>query len=73
LRALAAGALYFTEYPGNRIGRMDPTGNLLAEYDVPTPDSVPIQIAAGPKRTIWFTENAANQIGRLRIPKGHHP
>ena len=51
---------------------MDLTGRLTAEYSVPTPDSHPIQIAAGPGGTIWFTENAANQIGRLRIPKAHH-
>jgi hypothetical protein len=45
------------------------TGQLTAESDVPTPDSAPLQVGAGPRRTIWFTHLSANRIGRLRVPK----
>jgi hypothetical protein len=32
---------------------------------VPTAGSAPFQIAAGPDGALWFTENSANQIGRI--------
>lgn len=38
-------------------------------FPVPTADSRPTGIAAGPDGALWFTENSANQIGRI-TPQG---
>ncbi|MGO8948068.1 MAG: Virginiamycin B lyase [Ktedonobacterales bacterium] len=67
------GALWFTEAgvrlpssppnTGNRIGRIT-LGGVITEFTVPTPRSSPEQIAASAS-ALWFTENAANQIGLL--------
>ena len=57
------GNLWFTEESANRIGKMDMSGRLLAEFAIPTANSKPRAIAAGPceDRNLWFTE----QIGRI--------
>ena len=44
------GGIWFAEYNVARIGRMDLSGTVTAEYNVPTPDSRPIQIAVEPGR-----------------------
>src|SRR5207253_1676891 len=56
--------LWFTERNGNRIGKMDPSGTLIAEYPIPTANSYPYSIAAGPGG-LWFTEPNSNKIGRI--------
>ena len=42
---------------------------LANEYSTPTPAAAPLQIAAGPDRTLWFTDSFfspnGNKIGRL--------
>jgi streptogramin lyase len=60
------GHLWFTEFFGSKIGRLDPhTGNIV-EYPTPTANSFPRGITAGfgGDGHIWFTEEAFN-IGRL--------
>ncbi len=47
----------------NRIGRITPTGT-VTEYNIPTSNSGPRVITAGPDGNIWFTECTANKIGR---------
>ena len=49
---------------GNKIGRLTPEGT-LTECPVPTADALPQGIAVGSDGAIWFTEVAANKIGRL--------
>jgi virginiamycin B lyase len=72
------GALWFTEYYANQIGRVTTSG-AISEYRVPTVSAAPNGIAAGPDGALWFTETNANQIGRIatsgavteyRIPTG---
>src|SRR5438874_526111 len=58
------GALYFTEIPGNNIGRIT-TGATVTESTVPTASSFPFGIAAGPDGALWFTEVNGNKIGRI--------
>jgi len=71
------GNLWFTEigdnlhFPGsdhliegNKIGRITPQG-VVTEFPVPTFDSFPDGIAAGPDGALWFTENVGNKIGRI--------
>ena len=59
------GALWFTEYNGNKIGRCT-TAGAITEYNIPTANSAPYGITTGPDGALWFTEsgNAANRIGR---------
>jgi virginiamycin B lyase len=49
---------------GNRIGRITPRGE-ISEFDIPTPDCFPANIAVGPDRQIWFTERNGNKLGRV--------
>jgi streptogramin lyase len=60
----ADGNVWFSEHNGNRIGRISPQG-VLAEFDIPTPDSQPRAIALGADGNIWFGEFAAGKIGRI--------
>jgi virginiamycin B lyase len=63
ITAAADGALWFTQWGSNRIGRITMTGE-VSEYDVPTPGSEPHGIVAGPDGALWFAEEAG-KIGRL--------
>jgi streptogramin lyase len=67
------GNLWVTENNGNRIGQISTDGVLLAEYDVPTPGSLPLGITTGPDGNIWFTEFSGNKLGRLYVytPANH--
>ena len=39
----------------------------VQEFPIPTPNSYPVHIAAGPDGALWFTENAAEQVGRVTV------
>jgi hypothetical protein len=56
--------LWFTEFGGNRIGRIT-TAGVITEYTVPTAASGPSVIAAGPDGALWFSEYDGNKIGRV--------
>ena len=58
------GALWFTEFAGNNIGRITTSG-ALSEYPVPTSLADPEGITAGPDGAPWFTEAASGKIGRI--------
>jgi streptogramin lyase len=58
------GALWFTEYRGNKIGRIT-TAGVITEYPVPTASSYVARISSGPDGTLWFTEPGADKIGRI--------
>jgi parallel beta-helix repeat protein len=49
---------------GGKIGRLTPAG-VLTEFAIPTPESIPVGIAAGPDGNLWFTESGTNQVGRI--------
>ena len=61
------GTVWFTEAAGNRIGRLDPSGN-LGEISVPTVGAGPAGIAVADDGTVWFSELKGNAIGRLDPP-----
>jgi virginiamycin B lyase len=48
----------------NKIGRVTTSGTFTA-FPVPTPNSAPVGITAGPDGVLWFTEGDANKIGRV--------
>lgn len=37
----------------------------IAEYPLPTADSLPYEIATGPDGALWFTEYDGNRIGQI--------
>jgi virginiamycin B lyase len=55
------GALWFTDFNGNKIGRIT-TAGVITEYPVPFS---PGSIATGPDGALWFTGYYANRIGRI--------
>jgi streptogramin lyase len=58
------GAVWFTEFRGNRIGRIT-TAGVVSEFATPTPNSGPLGIAAGPDGALWFAEDSACRVGRI--------
>lgn len=56
------GALWFTEYNSDRIGRIT-TAGVITEYAIP--GSGPYGITAGPDGALWFTEMSSGQVGRI--------
>ena len=60
------GAMWFTEYAGNKIGRITMDG-VVTEFAVPTAGANPAAIATGPDKSMWFTEFTGNKIGRITM------
>jgi streptogramin lyase len=58
------GNLWFTEYGGNNIGRITPSG-VVTEFPVPTRQSEPLGIAPGPDGNLWFADAARNRVWRI--------
>ena len=58
------GALWFTEYTVNNIGRITTSG-VVTECPVPTVNPVLNWITAGPDGALWIAENGGNKIGRI--------
>ena len=57
------GALWFTEYGTNKIGRIT-TAGAITEFALAA-NSEPYHIVAGPDGALWFTEAGTNKIGRI--------
>jgi streptogramin lyase len=58
------GNLWFTEYGGDKIGRITPAG-AITEYPLPQAGSAAIAIAVGPDGNLWFCEEDGNRIGKM--------
>ena len=60
------GALWFTEYNSNRIGRLPATGAQgVVEYPIPSEISRSTSPVAGADGAVWFKELAVHKIGRI--------
>jgi streptogramin lyase len=64
------GRLWFTEYQGNKIGRITTAGAIGAGDEIPLPTSnvPPSGITTGPDGNLWFTETGGgsnSRIGRI--------
>jgi virginiamycin B lyase len=63
--------LWVTEWDGNRIASFSLQDETwLAEYEIPTLDSQPWGLAVDGDGNVWFTETAADKIGRLDLASG---
>lgn len=62
------GNLWFTEWGGNKIGRISPSGS-IAQFPVPISAGQLFGITAGPDNNLWFTEEYDNTIGRITSGK----
>lgn len=58
------GALWFTEFSGNKIGRMT-TGAAVTEFMGLSASASPSEITAGSDGALWFTEPGIAKIGRI--------
>ena len=58
------GNLWFTEFTGNKVGKITPAG-AITEFPIPTASSFPYGITAGPDGNLWFVEDGGNKIGRI--------
>jgi len=55
-------------FAAGKIGRITPDG-VITEFAIPTPNSGPRALAAGPDGNLWFSEFNTSRIGRI-TPKG---
>ena len=58
-----AGALYFTDFGRDQIGRITTSGQ-ITQFNLPVGRG-PNQIVAAPDGNLYFTESASSRIGRL--------
>src|SRR5579863_8693356 len=56
--------VYFTEFAGNKIGRITQAG-VITEFPIPTADAGASFIAADGKGALWFNEINADKIGKM--------
>lgn len=61
------GALWLTATEANKILKLSTEGEVLAEYPLPVPNSLPAGMVAGPDGAFWFIERGANQVGRITL------
>jgi len=59
--------IWFTAHQGNWIGRLAVASGDIVTFPVPTAGSKPAGIDVAPNGTVWFTEMAADKIGRLTV------
>ncbi len=59
------GALWFTEFANDRIGRIDSTKHVTEFSAGITAGSGPYDIVTGPDGNLWFTEFYLGKIGRI--------
>jgi len=63
---LGPGGLgWFTENPGNFIGRLDSITLMISEFRIPTPNSGTLDLEFDDQGTLWFAEGTAFQIGNF--------
>ena len=62
------GNIWFTDWSGNAIGRMSPSG-AVREFPLPRRNSQPSGITAGPGGRMWFTEGGRIASIGLTVPE----
>lgn len=57
------GLVWFTEYAGNNLARLDTTTGEITEFPLPTPDSHPTGIDISSTGRVWFVTESGDTIG----------
>ena len=61
-----AGDMFFSDSGANKIGRVEPTTNMITEWTLSSNSSKPVGIAFdSTSGNIYFADSGANKIGRL--------
>ena len=60
-------AMWFTDIVTNSIGSIGLSSHAITRFKIPTANSFPISIAAGPDNAMWFTEFRGGNIGRIDL------
>jgi virginiamycin B lyase len=60
-----SGDIWFTENFANRIGRMNASGAMIGEYDIPTPASGARCIVATAKDRLFFTQYDSGAMAEI--------
>jgi hypothetical protein len=63
----AHDVLWFTDPGSNSIGYLNLLNDTVGQFIIPTADSNPESITAGPANTMWFTETGSGKIGRIDV------
>jgi len=58
------GAIWYAEFQGNSVGRVDALGNTSSVLGMTLPAG-PRYVTGGPGDSLWFTEEAGNRVGRV--------
>ena len=66
IAAESDGNLWVTEYNAGKIAQVTTSGT-FTEFSIPSADSYPWAINAGPGGTVWFAESGTNKIGSLTM------
>ncbi len=65
--AASSSAIWVTEQSGS-LASINPANGNSTQYNIPTPNSGPTAIAAGPDgNSMWFLETTANRIGEINL------
>ena len=54
--------IWFTEYLGNKLGRLHVASEIISEYVIPTQDSGPTGISWDADGLVWFVQRAGNNL-----------
>lgn len=57
--------IWFAEYAGNAIGRLNKRTMTFAEFSIPTLASRPYELVVGPDSNLWFFENSGGNLARI--------
>jgi streptogramin lyase len=63
------GAMWFTEFQGEKIGRITMKGD-ITEFATPSSAAVPAGIAVGTDGAMWFAEQGTSRISKVGTGKG---
>jgi virginiamycin B lyase len=59
------GSLWFTEFTGNKIGKISKATGAIVEYPLPEPLSGPISLTLASDGNIYTDESLSNKIAKL--------
>jgi len=65
----SSDTIWFVMQLGNSVARFDPVKEEFTEFIIPTPNSLPYDLASDSKGLIWFVEKNKGNLGYLDVEK----